>query len=103
MNMSDLERVVFLSSIKEKCEQAQVELQEFIEEHQDDPDPGGIKGYEYGYWANFSTHKDGSGKAADFSGCYIGVQAARALMQVADDQISRVCEDLHKLGVNASK
>lgn len=100
MNINDLETVNKLATIRERCLMAIEDLQRFIEVEQNDPDSGGIEGFDIGYWANFSKHKDGSGPNADLTGCYVGVEAAGALIDVLTTQLSQVELKMQEMGVD---
>lgn len=100
VNVDDVPKINQLLEIRDKCIHAIDGLNGYLEEiDQYGPDVGGLPGYEYGFWANFSTHVDGSGPSANMNGCYVGIQAANALIRVLINQIERVEADLRELGI----
>ena len=100
MNIDNLEQVNLLVKIKAKCLKAQDDLVEFIETSRGAKDPGGLYGYDVGYYAQLYKHSDSSGPGADMSGCYVGIQVAQATTVILSEQIARIDEDLKKLGVD---
>lgn len=100
MDINNLDKVNFLVSVKTKCVAAVEGLNKYVERVESDgPDAGGYEGYDLGFWSSFSMHRDGSGASADMVGCYVGLEAAHALMEVLARQISRINDDLRELGV----
>lgn len=100
MKISNLERVNQLVTIKERCVVALDHMNEYLEEAKSHNDAGSTIGYTQGYRAAFHSYSDGSGKGADLYGCYVGVQAAVAIIGVLQTQITNIDRDLRRLDID---
>lgn len=98
MKYSDLEDVTFLSDLLDNLRRAKSEASVFLKESSH-VDPGGIKGFNTGYYCCLTRHMDGSGLKVDLRGLYIGEQIAKATIEVIEKQISKVEKRLIELGV----
>lgn len=97
MLLSNLIEVNKLAQVKEKLEKAMTATNTFWEDI-DSVDCGGTPGFNTGYGAYLSRYS-GGGDGVDLSGCYVGVQIAKATMRVLQLQHSLVGCRLEELNV----
>lgn len=66
-----------------------------------DIDCGGIgDNFSMGYSCHLSKHKDGSGVGVDMTGCYVGLEVAKAVVEVLSNKLILVDDSLRELGVD---
>ena len=60
------------------------------------------KGDAEDFWGFLSEHKDGSGRIADLTGCYVMKDVVLITRKLLVDKIRGCCQELAELGVEVS-
>jgi hypothetical protein len=101
MKLTNFDEVTTLIKIRTNVIRAQGEVAGFIEKSSACDNNTSSEDKE-GYASYLHMHTDGSGAGINMSGCYVAVEAARALFLVLNQKLVRVDAALEKLGVDVN-